>query len=81
MECIIEIKISNFKGVTLFYLFTFFKGDEYFKFHVFGGLTVALCFEFAFYGQFFPCFLNDFWIEVSKEKLLFPDLLFSLALI
>ncbi|MCP9264154.1 Selenoprotein I [Dirofilaria immitis] len=32
-----------------FYLFAFFKGYEYFKFYVFGAITIALCFEFGFY--------------------------------
>ncbi|KAM3721794.1 Ethanolaminephosphotransferase [Dirofilaria immitis] len=36
-------------GLALFYLFAFFKGYEYFKFYVFGAITIALCFEFGFY--------------------------------
>ncbi|VDM91612.1 unnamed protein product [Litomosoides sigmodontis] len=36
-------------GLMLFYLFVFFKGDEYFKFYIFGDFTMALCFEFGFY--------------------------------
>ncbi|EFO27982.2 CDP-alcohol phosphatidyltransferase, variant [Loa loa] len=36
-------------GLTLLYLFAFFKGNEYFKFYVFDGFTMAVCFELGFY--------------------------------
>ncbi|KAK6105246.1 CDP-alcohol phosphatidyltransferase family protein [Brugia pahangi] len=36
-------------GLAIFYLFVFFKGDDYFKFYVFADFTTALCLEFGFY--------------------------------
>lgn len=36
-------------SLTLFYLFAYFKGYEYFKYYVYNGFTIAVCFEFGFY--------------------------------
>uniref|UniRef100_A0A183DTE2 Ethanolaminephosphotransferase 1 n=1 Tax=Gongylonema pulchrum TaxID=637853 RepID=A0A183DTE2_9BILA len=56
-------------GLTLFYLFTFFKRYEYFKFYVFDGFTLAVCFEFGFYRKLFSS-LFSFDLEAPANLIL-----------
>ncbi|VDM99056.1 unnamed protein product [Thelazia callipaeda] len=52
--------LSQF-GLTIFYLFTFFKGHDYFKFYVFDGFTLAHCFEIGFYACCIISLIVSIW--------------------
>ncbi|KAI6203246.1 Ethanolaminephosphotransferase 1 [Aphelenchoides besseyi] len=48
-------------GLSLFYLFVYIVGHQWFQFYVFGNFTFARCFEMGFYICCVMSFLMSFW--------------------
>ncbi|CAD5209537.1 unnamed protein product [Bursaphelenchus xylophilus] len=84
-------------GLSLFYLFAYVKGPDYFKYYVFPGYTFAHCFEISFYVccvfsflmSFYNMYLAYFVDKTGKQSNVFeaflpmisPSILFGSSLL